>query len=223
MKNLKLLVVSIAILFLIAGCGSTSGANKVVTSFFDTYKSGDIKGILQYVDSATSSELTKVVEGFSDTNEDTKTLVDLVTKDLDYKIVETTVKDDTAVVEVVVSNNNLQQFMNDYMSQYFTYVSSQGQQDGKDVVSDEELDAYAHDLLAQKLQEDKKTISISFDIILKNLKDKGWQIEADDNLVNAVTGNYFNFLKELGSATQQATGTASDQSTTDATLPTQNK
>lgn len=190
-KRLAAIMMSLALVLLMASCGEQMTPSDVADNYMQTQKEyvtsavNDIKngtgGALEETMGITSEELSEL----SDEAKDSLSQVFNKMRQFDYEVVNESATEDTATVTVRITTfdfgKQLEEAMSDIVANAFGYAFSG--------MSDEEMESKLIEDFAAKLAEAKKNYTQDVDITL-NMNEEGvWEVDEDnDELVNAITG-----------------------------------
>ncbi len=176
----KALVMVIAVMLVLAGCGSM-GPKESVREYLDAVRNMDVKTIekhTSYEDLVDYNELAKDRE-----------FTKLFFKNLEYKIISSEEGDGTAVVEVEISNINLGDITMQFIGQLFAQAFSDAFSDNSDSLTDEELAVKYRDQFKALIEANKDNVVTSVVLIDLYEEDGHWKIDMSGELKNALLGN----------------------------------
>lgn len=167
-----------------------------VKSFLDSYKNGNITEAMKYVESNEDFNIEEIKKDF-ETNQNDKTTQAFLKafSKLEYKIINSKVENDTAVVETEITVPNLGKVITELMKEAFTLALSSAFSDNNDQSN---MDSMMETMLLDKINSEdipmvKKTVNIN--LVKQN---NSWIIKANEEFTNAITGNLLEISKVFG-------------------------
>ena len=199
MKNTKILSLLLIGIVLLSGCAAKPETN--VTAYLDELKtsiSSDLNTIAieKYFD--TDVQITENNQEFTleshESNEMTLRYLELF-RGFEYKVIDSTVDGDTAIVNVELTTYPVGQLLQNYMVQLFsnvfewTFVG----------LSEEEMTERSTTLFLELSNELEKTYISTVPVYLVKKEGKWLMVGSDKNfeLINALTGGVLEFAKKL--------------------------
>lgn len=188
MKKILSILMIVVLLFTITGC-SGSKPQDTVKFYLDSLKNGDAEEAVEYLklEEDTIETPDEIISDEED--EDFNEAFKIAYSKLEYRILETEVNGDTAVVETEINAPDLGTIMTEVFKEVLPMALASAFDDSDDNYNDEEMDNLMNTMLLDKVNSDdmpmvKKKIKI-------NLVKEGdkWLIEPDDKFFNAITGN----------------------------------
>ncbi len=199
MKNTKILSLLLIGIVLLSGCAAKPETN--VTAYLDELKtsiSSDLNTIAieKYFD--TDVQITENNQEFTleshESNEMTLRYLELF-RGFEYKVIDSTVDGDTAIVNVELTTYPVGELLQNYMVQLFSNVfewSFVG-------LSEEEMTERSTTLFLELSNELEKTYISTVPVYLVKKEGKWLMVGSDKNfeLINALTGGVLEFAKKL--------------------------
>lgn len=199
MKNTKILSLLLIGIVLLSGCAAKPETN--VTAYLDELKtsiSSDLNtfAIEKYFD--TDVQITENNQEFTleshESNEMTLRYLELF-RGFEYKVIDSTVDGDTAIVNVELTTYPVGELLQNYMVQLFSNVfewSFVG-------LSEEEMTERSTTLFLELSNELEKTYISTVPVYLVKKEGKWLMVGSDKNfeLINALTGGVLEFAKKL--------------------------
>ena len=199
MKNTKILSLLLIGIVLLSGCAAKPETN--VTAYLDELKtsiSSDLNTIAieKYFD--TDVQITENNQEFTleshESNEMTLRYLELF-RGFEYKVIDSTVDGDTAIVNVELTTYPVGELLQNYMVQLFSNVfewSFAG-------LSEEEMTERSTTLFLELSNELEKTYISTVPVYLVKKEGKWLMVGSDNNfeLINALTGGVLEFAKKL--------------------------
>lgn len=199
MKNTKILSLLLIGIVLLSGCAAKPETN--VTAYLDELKtsiSSDLNTIAieKYFD--TDVQITENNQEFTleshESNEMTLRYLELF-RGFEYKVIDSTVDGDTAIVNVELTTYPVGELLQNYMVQLFsnvfewTFVG----------LSEEEMTERSTTLFLELSNELEKTYISTVPVYLVKKEGKWLMVGSDKNfeLINALTGGVLEFAKKL--------------------------
>lgn len=187
-KKLISILLCLILCFAFVGCSQVKPEDSV-KGYFEALKKQDIQAAQSFM-----QDQSEAITG--DTQQEK--IFNLIFSKLNYEIISSTVDKDTAIVKVKVTACDLTtitgNMIKDLMGQLLSLALS-GEQD---------LEAKSAQLTEEyftKAINDPQTPVITSEIDINLVKDsssKKWLIVGDDNLANAITGNFVTAMKSFG-------------------------
>lgn len=178
MKNNKILKIMAVIIFSLSfvACGAKPDAT--VKNFFTSAQKSDIATMANYINKDTAQENFKYEDA------DQEKIIKSVFSKVSYEIVSSSVTGKTAVVKTKVTSIDLPkiygQLMTDMLPTLFAQALSGETEDAEAQI----MTSFINSL------NDPNAPKTTIDVDIKLIKgDKGWLIEVNDDLENALTGN----------------------------------
>lgn len=189
-----ILVLLFSLTIALVGCGQDSGETpeQAVTNALTAVQNLDqdtAEKYFRYEDLITSDSES---EEFMEDEETVKLMFDK----LDFKIVSSSIEDDTAIVETEITNIDLTTIIIEYIQQAMT-VAFEYAFAGDDAPSDAEMEEQMEILFIEMLQdEDSKTVTTTVDIHLTKNADS-WKLTIDETLQDALFGGLISGIQEV--------------------------
>jgi azurin len=178
LKNSKILKITAVIVcsFSLVACGAKPDAT--VKNFFASAQKADIVSMANYISKDTNKESFKYTEA------DQEKIVKSVLSKLSYEIVSSSVTGKNAVVKTKVTSIDLPKIYGKLITDMLPTLFTQA-------LAGKEAEAQAQIMTAfTNSINDPNVAKTTTDVDIKLIKnDKGWVIETNDDLQNALTGN----------------------------------
>lgn len=159
---------------------------KVVASYLDALKNGDLTSAKAYVNEENDEILTETED------ESTNTLINSILKNLTYEIGTIDVKETTATVTTTIKNIDMKTVMGEVLSELLSLAFS-----GLDA---EALEAKQNEAFAKALETNKDTIKETEVIIQLEKKETGWIIIPTEDLADGITGGLLSYADTMNSS-----------------------
>lgn len=159
---------------------------KVVASYLDALKNGDLASAKAYVNEENDEILTETED------ESTNTLINSILKNLTYEIGTTDEKETTATVKTTIKNIDMKTVMGEVLSELLSLAFS-----GLDA---EALEAKQNEAFAKALETNKDTIKETEVIIQLEKKETGWIIIPTEDLADGITGGLLSYADTMNSS-----------------------
>lgn len=159
---------------------------KVVASYLDALKNGDLTSAKAYVNEENDEILSETED------ESTNTLINSILKNLTYKVVSTEVKDSTAIVKTTIKNIDMKTVMGEVFSELLSLAFS-----GLDA---EALETKQNEAFAKALEANKDTLKETEVTIQLEKKETGWIIIPTEDLADGITGGLLSYADDLNSS-----------------------
>lgn len=186
MKKFLSILMSLCMVFSLAACApkrpTAESALKETLDSIKTLSAPEIKeGFMESLDADNSVNKEQAEKAFN-------TLLPLLVKNLDYKILECTEEGDTAKAKIEFTNTDmapvLKNFFQDFVKEIFSKVLSSGQEPSEEEIIDMTITALEKALSA----DDLKTITITTELDLFYTEENGWDANPDDSFYDAIFG-----------------------------------
>ncbi|KAF5060324.1 hypothetical protein [Anaerotignum sp.] len=159
---------------------------KVVASYLDALKNGDLTSAKAYVNEENDEILTETED------ESTNTLINSILKNLTYEIGTIDVKETTATVTTTIKNIDMKTVMGEVLSELLSLAFS-----GLDA---EALETKQNEAFAKALETNKDTIKETEVIIQLEKKETGWIIIPTEDLADGITGGLLSYADTMNSS-----------------------
>lgn len=159
---------------------------KVVASYLDALKNGDLTSAKAYVNEENDEILSETED------ESTNTLINSILKNLTYKVVSTEVKDSTATVKATIKNIDMKTVMGEVFSELLSLAFS-----GLDA---DALETKQNEAFAKALEANKDTLKETEVTIQLEKKETGWIIIPTEDLADGITGGLLSYADDLNSS-----------------------
>lgn len=160
--------------------------DKVVASYLDALKNGDLTSAKAFVNEENDEILSETED------ESANTLIKSILKNLTYEVVSTDVKDTTATVKASIKNIDMKTVMGEVFSELLSLAFS-----GLDA---EALEAKQNEAFAKALETNKETIKETEVNIQLEKKETGWIIIPTEDLADGITGGLLSYADNLNSS-----------------------
>lgn len=184
----------LALLLLLAGCGTQQpAAENAVQEAFEAVKAMDRQTI------QTRFTENPLGDGYSEDVTEQQ-----LVENLSCRVVSCEQTDDTAVATLQITNLDMQQVMDAYITaaleDLFTNLGT-----GIDEISEEELDARYEQILQDILTGGEiDTVTSEVEVNLTYAEEGGWVIETTDQLTDAMLGGLLSYVDQLDMAVSQS-------------------
>lgn len=184
----------LALLLLLAGCGTQQpAAENAVQEAFEAIKAMDRQTI------QTRFTENPLGDGYSEDVTEQQ-----LVENLSCRVVSCEQTDDTAVATLQITNLDMQQVMDAYITaaleDLFTNLGT-----GIDEISEEELDARYEQILQDILTGGEiDTVTSEVEVNLTYAEEGGWVIETTDQLTDAMLGGLLSYVDQLDTAVSQS-------------------
>ncbi|QIB26285.1 DUF4878 domain-containing protein [Caloranaerobacter azorensis] len=192
MKKLLSFLLILTLSVTMSACSDPKPEN-TVKSFLDSYKNGNITEAIKYVEGNENFNIEKIKKDFEANQNDKTTQAFLKAfSKLEYKIINSKVENNTAVVETEITVPNLGKVIAELMKEAFTLALSSAFSDNN---NQSDMDSMMETMLLDKINSEdipmvKKVVNIN---LVK--QDNSWVIKADEEFANAITGNLLEISK----------------------------
>lgn len=187
-QKLFLKIISIMLVMAtLVGCSSTPPPSKVVENFFKALQENNYQEIGKYIEGDTDK-----IGKFN--NEDEEKLTKAITSKLKYEIVSTENKGNEATVKVKVTAPDLLKITSKTISELMGIAFATAFSDDSQQLDMEKLTQQY--FLNSVSDPNAPMVTTEVDIKLIK-KDNAWYIQANDDLLNAITGNMAKAFGEL--------------------------
>lgn len=187
MKKIVALILSLAMVLSLAGCGEEKKAQEAVINLFEAFKAGDFEKAEGYLLKDADSDETE------DGDED---MFNHVFTKLDYTIVSSGKLDGENVdVTARITAPDMEVAVGDFFSKAIEFALENAFSETP--LSDEESAAEIERIFIEATEkEDLGTVTN--EVTVKVVKtDEGWKVNSDEAFVDAVTGGMMTALKEM--------------------------
>ncbi|WP_427339579.1 DUF4878 domain-containing protein [Caloranaerobacter sp. DY30410] len=195
MKKLLSFLLILTLSITMSACSGPKPEN-TVKSFLDSYKNGNITEAIKYVEGNEDFNIEKIKKDFEANQNDKTTQAFLKAfSKLEYKIINSKVENNTAVVETEITVPNLGKVIAELMKEAFTLALSSAFSDNN---NQSDMDSMMETMLFDKINSEdipmvKKIVNIN---LVK--QDNSWVIKANEEFINAITGNLLEISKVFG-------------------------
>ncbi|MEA5058083.1 MAG: hypothetical protein VB047_11065 [Anaerotignum propionicum] len=160
--------------------------DKVVASYLDALKNGDLTSAKAFVNEENDEILSETED------ESANTLIKSILKNLTYEVVSTDAKDTTATVKTSIKNIDMKTVMGEVFSELLSLAFS-----GLDA---ESLEVKQNEAFAKALETNKETIKETEVNIQLEKKETGWIIIPTEDLADGITGGLLSYADNLNSS-----------------------
>lgn len=179
LKQALILMLSCMLLLSFTGCGAKPEA--AAKNFLDAVKQQDFAKASTFVNGDTSKD------EFKYDNAEQEKMVKAIFSKVDYTLGETTISGNTATVKAKITSLDLSRIMSKTISELLPTLMAQGASSEKPDQEKQSMMIYQYLLNSINDSNAPKTQT---EVTIKLVKDKkGWLVEPDDDLLNALTGN----------------------------------
>lgn len=194
-KKVFSLIMVTLLVFALAGCGTKETPEQAITNALNALKVLDKATVSKYMD-YDSMVLTEGESNEIDKNNQ------LFLENLTFNLKEANISGDTATVEAEVTNINMPFIFNEYISRYISSsLSISVPAEGEEVTTEDPQEV--SDRILKEVIEEKKTETVTNNITINLYKEGGnWKIEVDEDLQNAVFGNFLSLYGDEGEVTE---------------------
>ncbi len=193
MKKILSVLLVVALVFGFAGCGDGGGetAEQAVKNAFDAIKAADVEKASEYIDYETL--LNAGEQEKPDTEEDvqSKEMMGLILGNVEYRILESSQEEDTAIVKAEITNKDMGSVMSGFISQAFALAFS-GLNEGQ-------LNEQYMEVFSKLIKEETQTVTNEVDIKLSK-SDGKWKIDLSDELLDALMGGMVSYANNINDA-----------------------
>lgn len=195
MKRVLSLFLLIPLVLFLAGCGGEGvtakkgeTAEQSVKKALDAIKAADTEAASKYIDynKIVNAGSTKTLD--SEDEKKSEEMAKMTFKNIQYKILESSEEEKTAVVKTEITNLDMNNVMTGFISQLFPLAFS-----GLD---EEQLEAKSFEIFTNLVSSETKTVTKTVDINLSK-GEEGWKIAGDDALADALTGGLVSFSNSM--------------------------
>ena len=197
LKRTAAIVLVFAMIVGLSGCNEVKKAEETLNSTMTALQTGDFIGAASYIKNDTYY-LTKnaLLSTYKDNGDLTK---DIFSK-LSYKINSAEKIDNSLVkMNVDITNVNMKNILSSAVGDLFSLAISSAF-DPEKQMSDEEMQNKMAELISEGINaEGAETVTSTVDVNAVKTED-GWKIDADDKVIDAVTGGLLSTAESMGNA-----------------------
>lgn len=190
LKKMLSIIMAAAMIFGIVGCGSMESPETSVTNYLNAVKNQDAQTIAKY----TGDDEEEAEEETEDTNagdEDfAQYAIDKLLGSMEYEIISSEEKDDTAAVTVSFTNVNMTVVVSEMMSNAISLIFSG--------MSDEEMNTAMQGFFITALENHEEDLVTKEATISLKKGDGYWIVENGDDLLDAATGGIESAFSNIG-------------------------
>ncbi|WP_026896272.1 DUF4878 domain-containing protein [Clostridiisalibacter paucivorans] len=194
MKRLLFLILASLLVLTIGACSEESRPNTpehTVEAFLSSYKKGDIVKSVEYLENKTNNGIEQMRKSFME-NKNSKSnqaFLKAFSK-IQYKIIDSEIKEDSAVVNTKIIAPDLAKILGQLMKEAFQVNIS------KDSINSREndIDEMIEDKFLEKVSSDDILMFTNTIKIKLIKKDNVWLIKNSNELERAITGNLVNTI-----------------------------
>ncbi|AFS79205.1 putative lipoprotein [Gottschalkia acidurici 9a] len=191
MKKVSILLCMFFTMFIFASCsGNTETPEQATTNALNAVKSLNKQEAEKYF---TYSDLIKENSSKEDLLENEETLK-LMLKNLNFKILSSDVKNDSAVVKAEITSIDMKPILGEYISQAFSTAMSNAFVQDENNSEDDEMEQIFIDLLKN---EDNKLLTSVVDVKLTKVEGV-WKLDMDESLKDAIFGGLISSTEGFG-------------------------
>ncbi len=200
MKKIRIItsfVLAICLILSLSGCGEIQKAESTVKGMFEAFKNLDFEEAQKYVN---VGDITSVSD---EASVNVEKIIETVFGSLDYEIVSSEKVDDHVVVKTKITAIDMKPVMSDFFSKALEYALSNAFSSSQP--TEEETTAKMEEILVECLSKSDLT-TVTNEVAIKVVKneDKKWEVEAEDDFVNAVLGGLMDAVEEMSDAFNSA-------------------
>lgn len=193
-RKLKIMAVILLTLSLV-GCGAKPDAT--VKNFFASAQKSDIAAMTTYISKDTTTD------SFKYTDADQEKIVKSIFSKVSYEIVSSSVSGKNAVVKTKVTSLDLPKIYSKLVADMLPTLFAQAMAGNKDDTQAQLMTALTNSI------NDPNAPKTTTEVDIKLAKgDKGWLIVANDDLINALTGNMKKAFADTDSVSTGSNSTA---------------
>lgn len=197
LKRIAALMLSAAMVMGLSACNEVEKAENTLNSTMTALQSGDFvtaAGYIKDTDVLTSNETFN-------TYKDNADFINAIFSKLNYKINSSELIDNSTVkMNVEITNVNMKTVLSNAISDLFTLAFSNIFASEEEQMSDEDMQNKMIELIAEGINaEDAETVTNTVDVNAVKT-DSGWKIDADNTVIDAVTGGLLSAVESMGSA-----------------------
>ncbi len=200
MKKIRIItsfVLAVCLILSLSGCGEIQKAESTVKGMFEAFKNLDFEEAQKYVN---VGDITSVSD---EASVNVEKIIETVFGSLDYEIVSSEKVDDHVVVKTKITAIDMKPVMSDFFSKALEYALSNAFSSSQP--TEEETTAKMEEILVECLSKSDLT-TVTNEVYIKVVKneDKKWEVEAEDDFVNAVLGGLMDAVEEMSNAFNSA-------------------
>ncbi len=200
MKKIRIItsfVLAICLILSLSGCGEIQKAESTVKGMFEAFKNLDFEEAQKYVN---VGDITSVSD---EASVNVEKIIETVFGSLDYEIVSSEKVDDHVVVKTKITAIDMKPVMSDFFSKALEYALANAFSSSQP--TEEETTAKMEEILVECLSKSDLT-TVTNEVAIKVVKneDKKWEVEAEDDFVNAVLGGLMDAVEEMSDAFNSA-------------------
>ncbi|MEA4895787.1 MAG: hypothetical protein VB064_11065 [Oscillospiraceae bacterium] len=199
MKKILYLGISLALFLILVGCGPKESAQSIVQKAIESVKIMDVEAMQNYWGERQFKDVDSS-EATTDSEAQSKAMLALLVKNLDYQIIEANEEKDTATVKVQITNIDMSSIMSEFVSQAVKEALSDAFLPEEQQPSQEEMDKKYSDILVTLLdRKDNPKVTNTVYITL-SLVDNQWVIVPNEEAVDAMLGGINSFSGAMNEA-----------------------
>ncbi len=209
MKKFLFLFLLIPLVLSLAACGGEGvtakkgeTAEQSVEKALNAIKAADIEAASKYID---YNEIVNAGStGTPDTEDEKKSeeMSKAILKNIEYKILESSEEEKTAVVKTEITNLDMSNVMAEFISQLFPLAFSG--------LNEEQLNEKSFEIFTNLVSSETKTVTKTVDINLSK-SEEGWRIVGDDALADALTGGLVSFSDSMNGNNENSGNSDTDK------------
>lgn len=203
MKNLKILLLLLFTAAFFAGCGEDDiqTPDEAVSEYITAFKELDFEKLSGYTISGENPLEILIVNG----NEDNTFLLEKMTEELEYKILNTNIINQAATVELSMTNIDMRAVMNDIVGEVFSYAM-----ENSDSAYD---DTFVSEMIHSRFENEELT-TVTNEVVLGLVFDdesQSWKLNDDALFYDGLSGGYTSFVNEMSQAFGEYVDETSEQ------------
>lgn len=199
MKKGISLALTLAIIITLASCGPKESSQAVVQNAIESVKNMDIESMQSYWGQDKFTDAFSK-ESNTEIDSDSLSMLKLLVTNLDYQIIETNEKKDTATVTVQITNLDMAQVMSEFVAAAFENTLSYAYLPDEQKPTNEEVEMKYTEMMCDLLgREGNPTVTNTVEIEL-SLVDNKWVINFNEDAIDAMLGGLNSFSKSMNDA-----------------------
>lgn len=197
LKRVAAVMISAAMVMGLSGCNEVEKAENTLNSTMSALQTGDFLTASDYIKNTEVLTSNETFNTYKDNAEFTKAIF---TK-LSYKINSAEKIDSSTVkMNVEITNVNMKNVLSSAISDLFTLAFSNAFAPAEEQMSDEDMQNKMIELIAEGINaEGAEPLTNTVDVNAVKTDD-GWKIDADNTVIDAVTGGLLSAVESMGSA-----------------------
>ena len=194
-RGLTAVLLVFTMIFSFTGCGEINKAEKTVNGLFASLKQADLEKISEYMNVADLMNAGDEEDSFISNPE---TFMQSMFKQLDYKIVSSE-KIDNSTVEVTVdiTNIDMKPVFTDFFARAIQYAFSSSLSSAQQPTEEETSQKMEEMFIESVTKPNLATVTNTAVITVVKGEDKVWNIESDDDFLNALLGGMYDAIQTI--------------------------